>query len=373
MEILTITSLFPNKEDPNRGIFVLNRIKAIQKYANIEVIAPIAWFPFVKKNKVRGVPFKKEIEGLTVYHPKFFSIPKFFKFLDGWFFYFSLRKYAKKIKKADIIDSHFAWPDGYGTWLAAKKYNKKFSITLHGSDVNYKLKKKIIKNKIIKMLNNANLIITVSKGLKRVASQYIKKDIKVISNGVDANLFKLIAQKKAREELKLPLNKKIILSVGRPFKLKGFFELVEAAKDLNANIYLIGKDKKKELLNFIKKNNINNVKLIGEVKHKELYKWYSSADIFILVSHSEGWPCSVMEALACGKPCVVTEEAAGEFITKDLGIVTDYKDLSKNLKKALDKKWDTKKILKFAKKNSWDKTTKNVLNNFNELLNKNDG
>ncbi|MBW2998206.1 hypothetical protein KY321_01585 [Candidatus Woesearchaeota archaeon] len=79
MKIITVTSLFPNSKQKNHGIFVLNRVKAMSKYADVEVIAPIPYFPFIKKNRPRNIPFYEEIDGISVYHPRFFSIPKLFK------------------------------------------------------------------------------------------------------------------------------------------------------------------------------------------------------------------------------------------------------------------------------------------------------
>jgi len=372
MRILSITSLFPNSKEPNKGIFVLNRLKALSKYAEVEVVAPIPWFPFVKTNRKREIPFKENIEGLKVYHPRFFSIPKFLKSLDGFFFYLSLKRFRKKIKKADIIDAHYAWPDGYGAFLIAEKYNKKFSITLRGKDVNYWSKKYSIKDKIKRILKKSDIIISVSKNLKNKLKKY---NVDAIPNGVDTNLFAPIDKNKARKQLGLDLNRKIFLTVGNDFRRKGYFKLIEAFNELNIKnrlLLIAGYDRMdfRHLKDKISKlKNRSKIKLLKEIPNKRLPFYYSSSDVYCLISYSEGWPNSVMEALACGNPCVVTGQAGGEFITKDLGIVTDHKHLTENLEKALKKKWDKKKILKFAKDNSWDKTAKKVYSLFDKSIN----
>lgn len=58
----------------------------------------------------------------------------------------------------------------------------------------------------------------------------------------------------------------------------------------------------------------------GDVK----FKVYSDFDIFVLVSRSEGMPMSIIEALSCGTPCLVTEETnLAELISKnDAGWIT---------------------------------------------------
>ena len=378
MKVLTITSLFPNKVEPNRGIFNLYRIMAMKKYMDVEVIAPIAWFPFFTTNRPRGVPPKEKVGGVTVYHPRFISIPKFFKILDGWFFSKCLRKYKKNIGKAEIIDAHFACPDGYGAWRATQKSRAKFCITLHGltclfeNTTGYGEFNRRIKTRIIEMLENSDLILAVSERVRDITSLYIKKNLEVSTNGIDTKKFMPMLQERARRALHLPMDRMIILSIGRPFRLKGFFELASSAKDLNALIYLIGEDRKgmKELKTFIVKNRIENVRMVGEKAHEELYKWYSAADVFALVSHSEGWPCCVMEALACGTPCVVTKESGGEFIKKELGFITSYANLAETLNKALIGEWEMEKILSFSRENSWENTARNVHHLFKSLLRK---
>ena len=371
MKILSITSLFPNCKEPNKGIFILNKLNEMKKYANIEVIAPIPWFPFVTQNRPRGIPATEYINGIKVYHPRFFSIPKFFKFLDGYFFYLSLKKFRKKIKKANIIDAHFGWPDGYGAWLIAKKNKKKISITLQGKDANFWARKPFVKNKISKMLENSAFVTAVSENLK---NKLRNKKIKVITNCVDSKKFKPLNKNKSRKKLKIALNKKVFLTVGEDFKRKGFFELAQSFDRMdiqNKLLIIVGYDIK-EFKNLQRKISLlgckDQIKLVGQLRNEKLPIYYSSADIYCLVSYSEGWPNSVMEALACGKPCIVTQEAAGEFITPELGIITNHQNLTDDLEKALHKKWNLKQILDFARRNSWDKSAKKTYLYFKKIL-----
>ncbi len=370
VKVLSITSLFPNCINRTRGIFVLNRLKALSKYADIEVIAPIPWFPFFKNGG--GPPFFERIEGIKVYHPKFFSIPKFFKSLDGLFFYLSLKKFRKKAMNSDIIDSHLGWPDSYGAWLFSRKYRKKFSVTLRGSDVHFWAKQKSTSHKIKNMIFRSEKVISVSKELKMLVK---RKDVEVISNGVDLEQFVKVSKVKAREKIGADGRKKIILAVGNSFFRKGFFDLVSAIAELDSKeilLLIVGKDKPRvhsRIVSKIDRLNLGKrIKLIGKVDNDLLKYYYSAADISVLASYKEGWPNVLMESLACGTPCVVTKEAGGEFITDSLGIVTSRRDLAKNIKKALDKKWDTKKILKFAKENSWDKTARKLFSSFEKVI-----
>ena len=48
MRILTVTTLYPNIEFPNHGVFVENRLRQLVKTGRVAatVVAPVPWFPF---------------------------------------------------------------------------------------------------------------------------------------------------------------------------------------------------------------------------------------------------------------------------------------------------------------------------------------
>ena len=59
-----------------------------------------------------------------------------------------------------------------------------------------------------------------------------KKKIIVSSNGVDTSVFRAYDMYEMRKELNLPLDKKIIVSVGNLVERKGFHILIEALRIL---------------------------------------------------------------------------------------------------------------------------------------------
>jgi teichuronic acid biosynthesis glycosyltransferase TuaC len=77
-KILVVSFLFPNVNQPNHGIFVLNRLNAMSKYADITVINPIADSLLHRKinkfNHLQSIPEVEVINGVNVYHPRFFYI-----------------------------------------------------------------------------------------------------------------------------------------------------------------------------------------------------------------------------------------------------------------------------------------------------------
>jgi len=81
-----------------------------------------------------------------------------------------------------------------------------------------------------------------------------------------------------------------------------------------------------------------NVDLMGKIPHKELEQWYQKSTFFILGSHKEGGPISLVEAMACGCIPIVTNIAPFQAMTNngDCGLLFspgDYKELSQQLNK----------------------------------------
>jgi glycosyltransferase involved in cell wall biosynthesis len=57
---------------------------------------------------------------------------------------------------------------------------------------------------------------------------------------------------------------------------------------------------------------IDKVRFGGQVPYSDLIRWYHMADIFISPSHVDGSSVSLMEALACGVPALVSDIPANK-------------------------------------------------------------
>jgi len=71
------------------------------------------------------------------------------------------------------------------------------------------------------------------------------------------------------------------------------------------------------------------INFVGHVSHKEVSKYYASADIFILPSLYEGMPFVVLEAMAAGKPVISTNITGIPDIINNghTGFLIDPKDV----------------------------------------------
>ncbi|MFA4946746.1 MAG: glycosyltransferase [Candidatus Micrarchaeia archaeon] len=89
---------------------------------------------------------------------------------------------------------------------------------------------------------------------------------------------------------------------GRLAKVKGADVLLEACRGLEARVLLAGNGPERGTL---EKNAPANVVFLGE--RRDLPAVLAKADAFVLPSRSEGLPVALLEAMATGLPCIVTD------------------------------------------------------------------
>ncbi len=286
-----------------------------------------------------------------------------------------LQYLEKKQITFDVILSHFIIPYGYLGNKISKFKNSKSILIGHGFDIYSFPFKNILYKKIIKnILKNCNKIITVSNyNLKFLNKLGFKNKSVVIPNGFDSNLFKPLNKNKCKKKLNIPLDKKIILTIGNLVEVKNqktiilaINELVKTRKEVIC--YIVGEGiLRKKLQNQIEILNLEKyVKLIGRKPHNEIPTWINSADIFILPSYSESFGVVTIESFACGIPVISTINGGSEeIITKDaFGFIVknanNYKEFSNLINTALNKKWNAKTIINYSKKYNWNKIVKDI-------------
>ena len=105
----------------------------------------------------------------------------------------------------------------------------------------------------------------------------------------------------------------VLLCVGRLVNAKGQGVLLQAAKTLidrgvNFTLQIVGDGPDKiDLEKFSATHQLTqHVNFMGKVNHDQIQQLQQKADVFVLPSFAEGIPIVLMEAMACGTPCVTT-------------------------------------------------------------------
>lgn len=392
MKVLVYTTLFPNHVKPNSAIFIKRRMFHFAKLPNceIKVVAPIPYCPpwkvLGKRYQYSRIEKYEIMEGIEVFHPRYFLVPKMSMIFHGLFLFLSTFGFVKRIYKTfpfDLVDGHYIYPDGFASSLICKYMNSPLILSARGSDINQFTHFKSIKPMIRYTLDGADHIISVCNTLKQemIDLGIDKSKISVIPNGVDTKSFYPVDKKEARHKLQIADNNKIILSVGSLIKRKGFHFILDSLprliqNDSKIHLYIVGEGNYRSLLEKkIKNLNLDQyVTLVGEVANSELKFWYSMADVFCLASSREGWPNVIMESLSCGTPVVATRVyGAPDILTSsDVGILVDStcESLYIGLRKALETPWDRTRICAHVKDRDWFKVADEVKAVFNTVLNK---
>ncbi len=144
----------------------------------------------------------------------------------------------------------------------------------------------------------------------RASSLFRNVRIEIIPNGLDTNRFRPLDRNTARTMLSLPVNKKIILFGAKGAtsdRNKGFHLLAEALHMVTSRI---AHPDSVELLIFGSTEPSTPPDLgfkthyLGWQNDDTLATLYAAADVFVLPSLQESLGYTVMEAMACGTPCV---------------------------------------------------------------------
>jgi len=376
--ILTFTTLFPNQQQPAHGLFVKERILALAKLANLRVVAPVPWFPRVRVFGERYyrysmVPVSEDYYGIPVEHPRFPAIPKLCKTVDAPLLAAGSLACLRKVRDEfpfDIIDSHWAYPDGAAAAILAGHFRVPLAITLRGDDINVFFKEFWRRPWIRWSLGKARLIVALSQELKDIVvdAGIPPSKVVVIPNGINSETFQPVDRKLARERLGLPADGRIALSVGRLHQSKGYPILVEAAGRLSGrfpdlHVYIVGSpdheaDARPSIHEAAERHHITHkVHLVGAQDSAMMKYWYGAADVFCLATSREGSANVLLEAMACGLPCITTPVGGnpGVINDADVGILAaaDVDSMTEALTAGLSRQWDSRRISEHGRRRTW--------------------
>jgi teichuronic acid biosynthesis glycosyltransferase TuaC len=378
--IVVLSSLFPSSVQPGAGLFVRERMFRVGGRLPLSVVAPTAWFPGQawmsrwRPGFRPGAPRQEQQAGFNVVFPRFFSVPGVFKWMDGAFMARAAWPLLKSLKAAgqlDVLDAHFAYPDGFAAVRLAQKLGVPVTITMRGTEMRHAKDLKL-RPRLAWALQQATRVFTVSDSLRQLALELgvPAERVKVIGNGVDLSKFRPIPQAQARLSLNLPVGAKVLVSVGGLCERKGFHRVIEAMPQLCAagqDVHLLVAggpspegDWTQRLHAQVQQLGLTDrVHFLGPVTASDLHKVLSAADVFVLATSNEGWANVFLEAMACGLPVVTTRVGGNAEVVcrPDLGIVVPFGDtnaLCNAMAQALRQHWDRAAILAYAQANTWD-------------------
>ncbi len=279
LRVLIISNMYPSTENPGYGSFVKDQYQSL--------LAQGVDCTLIASSESR--------KGLR------YVIPKYIKLLLVTYFAVLKNKY-------EIIHTHYIFPTAIIGFLASIIRNSLLVITVHGSVEPFN--KSYLKKLLIGLpLQKAAHIISVGSTVTNELVKYFslsQSKISTIDMGVDTDLFKTTDQHKARRLLNLPLENKIILSIGNLIWRKGFHLLIKSVIEYpnafhNCQIVIIGNGPlKKELTNMVERNNLSDqIHFTDAIKKPEIPLWLSAADCLVHPALDEPFGLVIIEAMSC--------------------------------------------------------------------------
>ncbi|APG62506.1 hypothetical protein LPB140_06570 [Sphingorhabdus lutea] len=335
MHILTLSTLFPNSDRPNFGIFVERQTASLAAQDNVKVTVinpigiapwPISIFmPSTNKHLVSNIA--SDWRGLKIFRPSFPLIPKFGGPVNPHFIASAILPIIKKIhaqSPIDVIDAEFFYPDGPAAMIVAEKLNIPYTIKARGADVHLWGSKFGCKNLWKKAADNAVHLFAVSGALKRdiVAYGVNENKITVHYTGLDRNKFHPSTKAGQLPDILTSKggNAPYLLSVGALIERKGQSFVIDAVASLPKHYHYVlagsGPDEAALRAQAASLGLSDRVTFLGNVDNEDLPSLYQHAFAMVLPTASEGLANAWVESIGCGTPIITCNVGGAEELVR---------------------------------------------------------
>ena len=290
----------------------------------------------------------------------------------------------KHAGRLDLIDAHFAYPDGYAASLLGSWLGVPFTVTLRGTESRHVLDPRL-RGKVQIALQRASRVFAVSESLRQLAMTLgiSPEKVRVVGNGVDLDKFNPLPRAEARNALGLPADVPVLVTVGALVERKGFHRVIELMPALRDRypglVYLVvgGSSPEGDWSNQLQRQVqdlglVDAVHFLGPLPPQQLRLPLSAANLMVLATRNEGWANVLLEAMACGLPVLATDVGGNVEVVCEpgLGSIVPFGDavaLRKAIEQALVASWDADAIRSYAQRNTWDQRVQVLVDEFRAL------
>lgn len=280
-----------------------------------------------------------------------------------------------KDEELDVLHVHYAIPHAVCAVLAREMSGRDIGIvtTLHGTDISVLGQDSTLSQAIKYGIDKSDIVTTVSEALKQQTYELIDtvKPINTIYNFVDEREYFPRNPGNLKEQFGIEEDERVIIHVSNFRKIKNLPHIIEAFMKIRANmkakLLLVGDGPEKHrVMDQVKESPyMEDVLFLG--KQENLAELYAISDLKLLLSQQESFGLVLLEAMACGVPCIgsavggipeVIEHGVDGYIVElgDTDAVKEYAvDLLKDEEKlqhfreaairAVDEKFHSSKIV----------------------------
>ncbi len=351
MNVLHLLSWFPRPDDPTLGNFCVRMIDALPEDCHSVILSVCDGKDMTKSFEVKEIPGAHHTHvQIYIRPPKINAIRKL-KMLR--MYQYGLKYIKQRFFKPDLIHLHVTYPLGQVALLWKKLFGYKYVLTEHWTIYQPQNKDVLVgklKRKIVKIANNAELIMPVSLDLQQCMEGHgVNNRFRVVYNLVNTDLFKLrqppcidsslrtgLCRNDMQGSIKDDMHvwKKHILHIStlrdEAKNFSGILRVIERLRQQRDDFefHVIHDYDAPEFKAFVKEHHLEDCVIFhGKKTSSEVAEAYQNADFFVLFSNFENLPCVIVEAFASGVPVLSTSVGGiAEILSPERGILIPQGD-----------------------------------------------
>ena len=345
MNILHLLSWFPTPDDPTLGNFCVRMIDALPEECHSVILSVCDGKGLTKSFEVKEIKGQHHTHVQIYIRPPKINTVRKLKMLR--MYQYGLKYIKKHFFEPDLIHLHVTYPLGQVALLWKKLFGYKYVLTEHWTIYQPQNKEVLVgklKRKMVKIANNASVIMPVSLDLQRCMEGHgVKNRFQVIYNLVNTDMFKM--PEPPCIDSSLPTNlrrndmhgstendmhgKKQILHIStlrdEAKNFSGILRTIEKLRQQRNDfeLHVIHDYDAPEFKAFVKEHNLEDCVIFhGKKTSAEVAQAYQNADFFVLFSNFENLPCVIVEAFASGVPVLSTAVGGiSEILSPERGIL----------------------------------------------------
>ena len=322
MHILVMPSWYPTNEDPNNGVFFAEQAAALADFGHrVSVIA-------LYGDAGRGLYVEQRSRGrASEFAVHFKPLPfhlTYLRIMAGIARLFS-REFSGD--RPDLIHVHSFRAIRYA--MALKRlYRIPYVVTEHVSWFERGLLTEKELKSVAAGYAHASAVIAVSEGLRDQIAPLSRSSVRVVPNLVDERFFRTKLERSPEDGFRFLSVGSLNRNKGMDAVLDAFAAAAEFRDDITLTICGDGEERgalerQAEVLGLGEK-----VLFAGRVSRDQCAAYMSGCDAFVLASRVETFGIVLAEAMACGRPVVMTKTGAWRQIVSDrTGLAVDADDI----------------------------------------------
>ena len=218
-----------------------------------------------------------------------------------------------KREKLDILHAHYAIPHAICALLAKQMLDQDIKVvtTLHGTDISILGWEHSFQPLIKFGIEKSDYVTAVSNALADQTMELIKadKEIHTVYNFIDENVYKTRENQSLKKELGLK-GEKVLIHVSNFREVKRVQDVVHVfnlvKKEMPAKLLLVGDGPEMGMIcDLVDRLGLqDDVLFLG--KQDNVEDLYAISDLMLLLSSKESFGLVLLEAMACGVPCIGT-------------------------------------------------------------------